>query len=82
MKPDTPQEAAYLERAGIWEGLIGWCEEMEGEDKEHRQDACAAGEAKEHRLKTCATNQKLKTKNYKLLLKGMTRAVARDLGLI
>jgi len=42
----------------------------------------AAGGDKDHRLEACATNQKPKTKNQKLLLKGMTRAVARDLGMI
>ena len=38
-------------------------------------DACATGEP-------CATNQKTITKSQKRLLKGMSRAVARDLGLI
>ena len=29
MTPDTPQEIACLDRAGIWEGLVGFCEEMQ-----------------------------------------------------
>ena len=35
-----------------------------------------------HRLEARATNRKLKTENRKQLLKSMSRAVARDLGLI
>lgn len=34
MKPDTPQEMACLDRAALWEGLAGWCEEMEREEIE------------------------------------------------
>jgi len=106
MKPDSPKETAYLERAKVWEGLINWCERLEGEEIEAKDGrACPdhvrevssfsdfggapalkspkpIGPEKDHRLEACATNQKPKTKNQKLLLKGMTRAVARDLGMI
>jgi len=39
-------------------------------------------QVKDHRLQTCATNRKPKMENRKRVLKGMSRAVARDLGLI
>ena len=31
---DSPQEMACLDRAELWEGLIGWCEVMEREEIE------------------------------------------------
>lgn len=33
MKPDSLKESAYLERAELWNGLIGWCEEMGKSDQ-------------------------------------------------
>jgi hypothetical protein len=93
---DTPTEMAYLDRAKIWQGLIGWCEEMEGQENEALvgwpgRDPAAmmssfsgpggapalkspkSGKTKkDHRRDACATYDP----------KTMSRAVARDLGLI
>jgi hypothetical protein len=103
MKPDSPKETACLDRARIWEGLIGWCEELEGDEieaevgqpdhdpavmmssfsnpggapslKRPKTKRTAGGDARPY-------NGKRQTENRKRLLKGMTKAVARDLGLI
>lgn len=103
MKPDSPKETACLERARIWEGLIGWCEEMERDEFEaevgrscpdHVREVSSfsgpggASALKMPKTKRTAggdarpTNRKQKTANRKQLLKTMSRAVARDLGLI
>jgi hypothetical protein len=31
---DSPKEMACLDQAQLWEGLIGWCEEMERDEIE------------------------------------------------
>ena len=139
MRPDTPQELACLERAKLWEGLVGFAEEMGKIDRfycgnlrvEMTVGACQAArrEAKRrvlawpeglgwlaacHECPVRATeapaaaspkagcaplsrptqnsneaakmarpaNGKRKTENGKRLLKTMSRAVARNLGLI
>jgi hypothetical protein len=94
MKPDSPKETAYLERAKVWEGLINWCERLEGEEIEAEVGRACPDHVREvssfsdpggaPALKRPKTGwpRKGSQANQKLLLKGMTRAVARDLGLI
>jgi len=89
LKPDAPKETACLDRARIWEGLIGWCGEMEGDEIEaevgqpNRDPAVMmssfSGPGGTPSLKRSKTG-KFKPGWYDP--KTMTRAVLRDLGLI
>lgn len=89
MKPDTPQELACLERAKTWEGLIAWCEEMEGDEIESEvgqpdRDPAVMMSSFSDPGGTPALKRG-KTGKFKpgwYDLKTMTRAVARDYGLI
>lgn len=89
MQPDSPKELACLDRAKTWEGLIGWCEEVERDEigakvGQHDRDPAVmmssfsdpGGAPALKRPKT----RKVKVGIYDP--KTMSRAVARDLGLI
>jgi hypothetical protein len=86
---DTPTEMAYLDRAKIWQGLIGWCEEMEGQENEAlvgwpgRDPAAMMSNFSDPGGAPALKSPK--TRKYKpgwYDPKTMSRAVARDLGLI
>jgi hypothetical protein len=88
MKPDTPQEMAFLDRAKTWTGLIGWCEEMERGEIEaevgypvadpSRSISSYLGPGGAPALKSLKPGKLRGGYDPKT----MTRAVARDLGLI
>jgi len=89
MKPDSPKETACLDRARIWEGLIGWCEEMEGDEIEakvgqpNRDPAVMMSSFPDPGgMPALKRPKSRKSKPGWHDPKTMTRAVARDLGLI
>jgi hypothetical protein len=88
VKIDTPKEIACLDRAAIWEGLIGWCEEMEREFEAEVGRSGADPAVMMSSLSDPGGTPALKRPKNRQFKPGwydpktMTRAVARDLGLI